>query len=502
MTRSGMRALDHRRLLRAPVDVRPFRGTDLLVRIGGQPVVDRLIDGLYDRIENDAELKPLFSSDLALERARQKLFFAQWLGGEPRYDEVAYSSLKHKHDAIPISRAVAGRWLGHFRRSLAHAVAAEADRELIFERAEAFALALVNADSNTPVSNARRDLPRGSTRAASCALGSPRHPRNRACDLARHGDGEGLSALVKAEPALLRVATHAALVVQTAVLAGERAIVELLLDHGASPNWPAPLPGTSASRLYLAPLCAARWKRRGAVERLLLDRGAKTDVFTAAFLGSIDELHNDLARDESLAQAFDPAGDVLDVTPVHHAVAGGSLEALSVLLERSHGSVVGGTRALSEAAEQKNLGMVELLVARGADATGIGAGRWVLHPELAPLLARAGARVDRSGDWIRLSCTGNQGRKDDPEYVRALLHYGARVDDRRRTGVTATGAAALHYAAKAGFVGTIRVLLEHGADPNALDDEGRTALDWLNLARKSVDRARVRRALESKPERR
>jgi hypothetical protein len=61
-----------------------------------------------------------------------------------------------------------------------------------------------------------------------------------------------------------------------------------------------------------------------------------------------------------------------------------------------------------------------------------GTGRWVLHPELAPLLASRGAAIDSTGAWIAAACTGNQGAsKDDPDYVRALLRYGARAADRR-----------------------------------------------------------------------
>jgi ankyrin repeat protein len=113
------------------------------------------------------------------------------------------------------------------------------------------------------------------------------------------------------------------------------------------------------------------------------------------------------------------------------------------------------------------------------------------------MLARAGARIDRSGSWIGLSCTGNQGRKDDPEYVAALLRHGARADDKRLTGQANDGgrATALHYAAKAGFVKTIAVLLENGADPAATDDNALTPLDWLDRAAKSVDRDSVRRLL-------
>ncbi len=78
-------------------------------------------------------------------------------------------------------------------------------------------------------------------------------------------------------------------------------------------------------------------------------------------------------------------------------------------------------------------------------------------------------------------------------YVAALLRYGARVDQRYN------GATPLHHAVKAGFVQTIHVLLEHGADPDALDDRGRTPFDWLARAVKSVDRAAAHDALKTGP---
>jgi ankyrin repeat protein len=225
--------------------------------------------------------------------------------------------------------------------------------------------------------------------------------------------------------------------------------------------------------------------------------GAKEDIFTHAFLGDLEALREDLARAPSSAQASDPAVDALEITPVHHAVAGGNVEALCELLARAaqaNEPLRGRKRALALAMKRENVAIVAKLLDLGADATTIGPGRWVLHPELAPILSRAGARIDRSGDWIRISCTGNQGRKDDPEYVAALLRHGARVDDKRTTVQNSDGgrATALHYAAKAGFVKTIAVLLDHGADPAARDDNGLTPLDWLERATKSVDRDAVR----------
>jgi ankyrin repeat protein len=62
-------------------------------------------------------------------------------------------------------------------------------------------------------------------------------------------------------------------------------------------------------------------------------------------------------------------------------------------------------------------------------------------------------------------------------------------------------ATALHYAAKAGFVKTIEVLLDHGADPDFGDANGLTPIDWLARPSKSVDRDAVRRLLCRPPAR-
>ena len=174
---------------------------------------------------------------------------------------------------------------------------------------------------------------------------------------------------------------------------------------------------------------------------MLLERGACEDTFTYAFLGDFTSLGDGLASDASLAQANDPAVDALAITPIHHVVAGGRVEALRLLLACVSGPLINGARALRYAVPRENVPMVELLLERGADASSIGAGRWVVHPELAPMLSHAGARVDGSGAWIGLVCTGNQGRKDDPDYVAALLRYGARVDDRPASVRTTMAAA-------------------------------------------------------------
>jgi len=477
--------MEHRRFLAHPEAHRPFAG--LLQRIGGHAAIDALIEGLYDRIESDPALRPLFSRDLANERGAQKRFFAEWLGGDTAYSDRAHLPLKHRHDLLPITCALAERWLEHFFDALDAAVPDVEARQAIGDKVRVLAMALVN-EGREP--SALRARPHGMCLRYKPAIES--------ITLARRGDAEALRQLVKHGPDVLASTPHTAHLLHLAVLGGRQGTVEFLLDAGVDVNKPSPI----EPLIFVTPLCAARMKRRGTIEALLLRRGVKEDIFTHAFLGELDRLHEDISRDPSAAQAIDPAVDALQVTPVHHAVAGDQVDALRALLSciaQGDEPLLGGARAVQAAVARESVAMLVMLLEYGASAASVGADRWVLHPELAPILTRAGASVDRSGSWIGLACTGNQGRKDDPDLVTALLRHGARVDDKRLIGQGTDGgrATALHYAAKAGFVNTIKVLLAHGADPSARDDNGCTPLDWVERAAPSVDRRAVRRVLHS-----
>jgi len=512
-------SLEHRSLLDHAPGFRPFRGTDLFERIGGQPTVDRLVDLLYEGIQDDGQLRPLFPRDLADGRSMQKLFFAEWLGGPRRYSARAYAGLRRRHDGLPITPVLADRWLAHFRRAMEATVAAGHDRRTIFAQVRSLALALVSEQVAPARPSGRGHSPGGKDARGREPENGPRpvawcgisaRTVTRARDLAHRGDAAGLGAGLAEAPDLL-LPSFAAAIMQSAALAGRAEIIRMLLERGVGADHPFCLPVSVTGMafeqvVFVTPLCAARMKRRSAVESLLLAAGAHEDVFTSAFLGDLTSLAPMLAADPGLAQATDPAVDVLEITPVDHAVAGGQASALRLILDHvAH--PLPYVRALRGAAARGSLAMAELLLAHGADATRIGVGRWVLHRELAPLLASRGAVIDSSGSWIGASCTGNQGRKDDPEYVRALLRHGARATDRRTgdpkgtTGVRALNATALHYAAKAGFLRTIEVLLEHGADPDARDSQGRTPLDWLEQAAPSVSRAAVRSLIVPGPHR-
>jgi hemoglobin len=477
-----MDGIEHRGFLDADAP-RRLGDAGLFARIGGQPTIDRMVDALYDRFERDPVLRSLFRSDLTAERANQKRFFAEWMGAGDRYSHAAHAGMKHRHDRLTITKQLAGRWLGHLRRALDASVPAAEDRAIIFSHARAMAFALVNEESA-----ARR-----STRSERAKV----YRTEQACALAHKGDLRGLRAFLEDSPQTFHRPIDAAAILQVAVLAGRPDVVKLLLEAGVDPDKPHYLPiklgGRAFERvLFVTPLCAARLERRPEVEALLLERGAREDLFTAAFLGDVSRLEQQLASCPDLAQVCDPATDVVEITPLHHAVAGGRPEAVRTLLSHEPGPLRGSLRALRGAADHGSLEMVTMLLERGAQAVGLGPGRWVLDERIAPLLARAGASLrGPSNHWVRASCTGNQGRKDDPDYVRALLQYGASVDDRY------AGATPLHHAAKAGFIGTMKVLLDQGADSKAPDDKGLTPIEWVERAAKTIDREPVRRLLRS-----
>src|SRR5215470_5462237 len=339
--------LAHRYLLGRPLDYQPFAGSDLFVRVGGQATVDRLVDLLYHEFEADPVLRPLFPRDLTGGRAGQKVFFAQWLGGSHRYAERSHSGLVHRHESVPITRSVAGRWLHHFQQALTRTVAGETDRRAILEQASALAWALVNGEDTPtgrqPGPNARGGPPR---RRAVASCGVAARALSRAAQLAQRGDTTGLETALDQAPTLLAT-TFAARLMQAAALAGRAETVELLVRRGVGVNAPHSLPVAISGRpfeqvIFVTPLCAARLRHRAAAEQTLLRAGASDDVFTAAFLGDLTQLRAFLGSDKALAHAFDPAADVLDITPIDHAVAGGQAEALRLLLGQVRPPLRGG----------------------------------------------------------------------------------------------------------------------------------------------------------------
>src|SRR5262249_2993475 len=99
----------------------------------------------------------------------------------------------------------------------------------------------------------------------------------------------------------------------------------------------------------------------------LVEHGALDDVFTAAWLGDLPALRGHLDLHPELVNAIDPADDFQEVSPLCHAVCGGSIDAGKLLLERGAEVERHSGRVLTLAVVRNRVDLVELLIEHGAD---------------------------------------------------------------------------------------------------------------------------------------
>jgi truncated hemoglobin YjbI/ankyrin repeat protein len=456
--------------------------------LGGREAVARLVDGLYDRIEKDAVLRPAFHHDLTEHRQKVKLYFEAWFGGDQAYFNAEWRhGLGPTHWGISISSGMIGRWIGHFLDSLAEVV--QGSNPGLVNRIEPYILRLARAlvnRSNEPVPGERL---LGSYSGESEVRPFMTH--------VQRDDAAGIAALAAETPRM--IARRGPLFLLISVVRGKAKAAEEFLRQGVDVNIPALLPGSEANAaelppLRMTPLCGALLKHRESIVRLLARHGAQYDIFTASCVGDVDAVRELLNLDPQLADVHDPACDVAPITPLLHAVFAGQLEVANLLLQRGATVGVNGVRLVRAAANAGQDALVDLLLEHAADPTRIGPGKWVMYPDIANKLLARGADVNldvnlEPGKWIGMCCTGNSGHKEDAALARAMLRCGADVAARYK------GRTALHCAAKAGFVHVAEALIEHGADVNALNDLGQTPLDEVENAAKSIDREPVRRLL-------
>ena len=454
-------ALRHRGRL-AP-DLRPE--PTLFQRIGGRSVIVKVIDSLYDRIELDSDLRPMFTRTLAPERMKQKAFLEEWMGGEPGYTHHhAYGGIKNRHGHIHITPESAERWLAHMTDALCEHVR---DDRLVNE-----ALATLGPLARGLVNE--KEPPESPGQLRCYRERRWRQPAK----MAARGQVEALENFLDEDSTILEDPRHGAIILMEAALRGHTRVAALLLDRGVDVN----IPSAHSSDIMMTAYCAARSKRKDDTAGYLADRGAVYDIFSACFLGDMDRVVELLDAHPGLVNANDPACDLLPVTPMHHAVFGGHEHVARFLFETGAETGVNSTALVKYAAERGQASLVRPLLAHGADASRIGCGRWVLDPKISALLLARGADVNYpDGNWIWTACTGNNSQRDDPAYVQALLDKGARIDTVLR------GAQSLHFAAKAGFTGVMEVLLKNGAQVDGRNDKGETPLFYALKAGPRAD---------------
>src|SRR5699024_2032297 len=90
--------------------------------IGGQPVVDRIIDSLYKHIGVNETLLPIFPDDLEESARKQRLFLTQFFGGPNLYaQEIGRPMLPRRHAPFAITPARRDAWLQCMHKALTEA---------------------------------------------------------------------------------------------------------------------------------------------------------------------------------------------------------------------------------------------------------------------------------------------------------------------------------------------------------------------------------------------
>lgn len=85
--------------------------TAVCARVGGLDAFERLVEAFYARVEQDPLLRPMYPDDLEPGKRHLALFFTQYWGGGPVYDQLrGHPRLRRRHAPFPITPEAAARW--------------------------------------------------------------------------------------------------------------------------------------------------------------------------------------------------------------------------------------------------------------------------------------------------------------------------------------------------------------------------------------------------------
>ncbi|KAI1073201.1 hypothetical protein LB507_010804 [Fusarium sp. FIESC RH6] len=242
---------------------------------------------------------------------------------------------------------------------------------------------------------------------------------------------------------------------------------------------------------------------------------SEDDLITLASPGDLSQLETVLSQEESpseeivqellAAAAKKPHLDVIDFlftkygsVPfneeiVRNAVRSGSIAIMKALLAREPTAINMpfdhyGSPLIVACMGRNNIDYLQFILEVGADPNQYPdaatyplalAAALYKDPAVIDILLQHGAKLERSG------ALGAAARLGNEVMMGRLLERGARAEtDAIRPLEHGTP---LHTAVEAGHVGVTRMLLEHGADPKALDGKGMTAVD---IARKMQEKGK------------
>jgi ankyrin repeat protein len=289
-------------------------------------------------------------------------------------------------------------------------------------------------------------------------------------EIAVQGDMDRLRQLLSIHPEFLnKRGSHNRTLLWEAVRRRKLSLVQWLVEQGSEID--ATGCYNNESFVQLTPYCAAVFYKRPDVANYLQSRGTQIDIFRAAFLGDIGHVSRELAANQGLIHAEDPHDTIYYVPLLAFAVAGGKIEMLEFLLDR--GAVVEPYSAelVGLAAKDRRIDILDLLVKHHAQVAAAGFNTYDF--EILRYLLDHGASPTQKHENgfppLVYLCRGDKG--EHPEKIKLLLEHHAAVN-----ALGPKGRTALHYAAAAGFLEVMTILLDHGADFTIRDEQGETPL--------------------------
>ena len=297
---------------------------------------------------------------------------------------------------------------------------------------------------------------------------------------AARGDIDAVREILKARPKWIHhVGSHGRTMLWEACHRGKLPMVKYLVRRKA--NIDAFGSHYTPYFVDISCYCIARFKKHDEVADYLLERGAQQNIHTAAFLGDLQQVKDDIRSDKRLLHVGHPQHEMAEKnshgiefvakpavwsTPLCYALRGGDAETVKWLIGR--GSKTKGIEHKLFIAANDDPLLVEMLLETGADP---GDAPDVLpgNRQLAKVFAKYGKQTASSvlSDELVYLCRGDRG--GNPVQVAALIDAGANVNHQDHKGKTA-----VHRAAKAGFWKTIDVLVSYGADLEVEDHAGET----------------------------
>lgn len=257
-----------------------------------------------------------------------------------------------------------------------------------------------------------------------------------------------------------------------AIFKNDLAAIKNALDNGADPNGGKPEQGDYGYK-HNTPLAAACVSKNLEVIKLLIARGADVNGRSGALAGvtplevAVAPMAEELSANSKLAAVTQAASRRLTV--------------VRLLLEKGADPRINsrlGSNALTAAAGNGSLEIVELLISKRAPVNGSTALdqplaeaaklRKPVSAKIIETLISHGAKTGTPVPPNMETALHIAAARGNTDAARALLEHGAKVDARDRFGATP-----LHGAVMRNHIATAKLLLEHQASARAEDMEGR-----------------------------